>query len=409
MYIQDSGPQQFKSHRYQSSKSSWHSINLPHTYNLDAYSKIDYYQGKGYYRKSFPSPDLPDNRRVFLKIDAASKAADLTLNGKPLGSHNGGYSSFTFDITPYIADDNCEVNLREMIRQHYNHPSIIIWGYMNEILLIAPGPDKPEWPACRERTVNLAQRLEKTLKEEDPHRTSAMAYNMTDLYNEIGLDLVDVSGWNLYHGWYVSELHGFNDWINDQHNRYPHRPVIISEWGAGSDRRLHSDESKAFDFSVEYQQKYIEHYLPFIEKTKFISGSSYWNFIDFNVAARQESMPRVNNKGLFYNDRTPKDVAYYFKAMWRNDTPVLHIASRDRSSRIGNDGDKHPQQQRFNHRQFQARKRKPLSVGNKNPKDVTLRLYTANQCPVDYYKKLTGLFFSFIILCSIKSFCIFAN
>lgn len=367
MYIQDSGPQQFKSHRYQSSKSSCHSINLPHTYNLDAYSKIDYYQGKGYYRKSFPSPDLPDNRRVFLKIDAASKAADLTLNGKPLGSHNGGYSSFTFDITPYIADDNCEVNLREMIRQHYNHPSIIIWGYMNEILLIAPGPDKPEWPACRERTVNLAQRLEKTLKEEDSHRTSAMAYNTTDLYNEIGLDLVDVSGWNLYHGWYVGELHGFNDWINDQHNRYPHRPVIISEWGAGSDHRLHSDESKAFDFSIEYQQKYIEHYLPFIEKTKFISGSSYWNFIDFSAADGER---------------------------YRNAFRRRYIIRNNSDSIIVN---------------FKPAKGKPLSVGNKNPKDVTLRLYTANQCPVDYYKKLTGLFFSFIILCSIKSFCIFAN
>ena len=71
-----------------------------------------------------------------------------------------------------------------MIRQHYNHPSIIAWGYMNEILLTAPGPDRPEWPACRERTVKLAQRLEKTLKQEDPYRASVMAFNMTNLYNE---------------------------------------------------------------------------------------------------------------------------------------------------------------------------------------------------------------------------------
>ena len=170
-----------------------------------------------------------------------------------------------------------------MIRQHYNHPSIIAWGYMNEILLTAPGPDRPEWPACRERTVKLAQRLEKTLKQEDPYRASVMAFNMTNLYNEIGLDLVDVSGWNLYHGWYVGQLNDFNRWMEDQHARYPKRPTIISEWGAGSDRRLHSKHPKAFDFSIEYQQTYVEHYLPFIEGTEYISGCTYWNFIDFNV------------------------------------------------------------------------------------------------------------------------------
>lgn len=232
-------------------------------------------------------------------------------------------------------DDNCETNLVEMIRQHYNHPSVIAWGYMNEILLTAPGPDRPEWTACRERTVNLAQRLEKKLKEEDPSRASVMAFNMTNLYNEIGLDLEDVAGWNLYHGWYVGQLNGFNEWCEDQHRRYPDHPIIISEWGAGSDRRLHSLNPKAFDFSMEYMQKYIEHYLPFIEQTEWISGCAYWNFIDFNVAARQESMPRVNNKGLFYNDRTPKDVAYYFKSMWRDDVPVVRIASRDWDVRTG--------------------------------------------------------------------------
>lgn len=231
--------------------------------------------------------------------------------------------------------DNCERNLREMIRQHYNHASVIAWGYMNEILLTTPSVDSPDWPACKERTVALAQRLESALKEEDPSRVSVMAFNMTNLYNEIGLNLEDVVGWNLYHGWYVGELKDFDAWCEDQHRRYPDQPMIISEWGAGSDRRLHSTGGHAFDFSIEYQQTYIEHYLPFIEETEWISGCAYWNFIDFNVAARQESMPRVNNKGLAYNNRTLKDVAYYFKAMWRKDSPVLRIASRDWDVRTG--------------------------------------------------------------------------
>ena len=243
--------------------------------------------------------------------------------------------------TPGYAD-NCERNLREMIHQHYNHTCVIAWGYMNEILLVTPGPDKPEWPAYKERTVALAQRLEKVLKEEDPARASVMAYNMTNLYNEIGLDLIDVVGWNLYHGWYVGKLEEFNAWCEDQHRRYPAKPMIISEWGAGSDKRLHSLNGRPFDFSIEYQQTYIEHYLPFIERTPWISGCTYWNYIDFNVAGRQESMPRTNNKGVAYNDRSLKDVAYYFKSMWRDDIPVLHIASRDWDVRTGNPGKAQP-------------------------------------------------------------------
>ena len=240
--------------------------------------------------------------------------------------------------TPGYAD-NCEINLKEMIRQHYNHPSIINWGYMNEILLVTPRPGTKEWPVYRDRTVSLAQRLEKVLKDEDPTRKSVMAYNMTNTYNDIGLNLVDVVGWNLYHGWYEGELNGFNQWCEDQHTRYPQQPMIISEWGAGSDRRLHSVNVHPFDFSIEYQQTYIEHYLPFIEQKPWISGCTYWNFIDFNVAARQESMPRVNNKGVAYNDRTWKDVAYYFKSMWRTDIPVVYIASRDWNTRTGKAGE----------------------------------------------------------------------
>lgn len=575
--------------------AEWVSVNLPHTYNLDAYQKMHYYQGKGIYRRTLTLPQVEAGRRYYLKIDAASKAAEVRINGQLVGSHAGGYTAFTMDvtdciqtenvieitvdnsrpdITPISADftfwggiyrdvwlistaeqhfnknnmgsdgvfvstpvvneeeaavnvraevtndadesaslqlvhaiynpegellqtlkqklklksgetatvetcsktierpslwtpetpalytvetalldaktgkeldkqvhhtgfrwfsfdgekgfflngkpyklrgfnrhqdqapvgvalddeahrrdirlmkelganfirishypqddavvemcdklgmlaweeipivnlvpdtpgyaDNCERNLREMIRQHYNHPSIIAWGYMNEILLVTPAPDKPEWPVHKERIVALAQRLEKALKEEDPARASVMAYNMTNVYNEIGLNLVDVVGWNLYHGWYVGKLEEFNAWCEDQHRRYPDQPMIISEWGAGSDRRLHSTEGRPFDFSIEYQQTYIEHYLPYIEQTEWISGCTYWNFIDFNVAARQESMPRVNNKGAAYNDRTWKDVAYYFKAMWRKDIPVLRIASRDWDVRAGDSQEKQP-------------------------------------------------------------------
>jgi len=230
-----------------------------------------------------------------------------------------------------------ELNLREMIRQHYNHPSIVFWGYMNEILLhtqrMYHGQELDKGIA---RALDLAQHLEQVLKEEDPNRLSVVAFHGSNNYNEVGLgDISDVNGWNLYQGWYGGAFSAFDAFLDNQHLKHPQKPIIVSEYGAGSDRRIHTEHPERFDFSVEYHQQYVEHYLPVIEDRDFVVGASYWNFIDFSSAKRDESMPRINNKGLVYSDRTPKDVYYYFKAMWRDDIPVLHLASRDWDKRTG--------------------------------------------------------------------------
>lgn len=241
--------------------------------------------------------------------------------------------------------DNCERNLREMIRQHYSHPCVVTWGYMNEILLVTQRRYKTEaqLKPVLERTLQLAKRLEKVLKEEDNTRVSTMAFHGSDDYNRVGLSsITDIVGWNLYNGWYGGSLSGFEQFLASQHSSQPGHPMIVSEYGAGSDRRLHSMEPKAFDFSMEYQQKYLEHYLPVLENTDYVCGGTHWNFIDFSSALRDESMPRINNKGLVGSDRTPKDVYYYYKAAWRKDIPVVHIASRDWTSRTGISHDAQP-------------------------------------------------------------------
>ncbi|MBQ8521834.1 MAG: DUF4982 domain-containing protein [Bacteroides sp.] len=237
------------------------------------------------------------------------------------------------DIVPETPgyNEHCEKNLREMIRQHYNHPCIITWGYMNEILLVAQRKYKGEaFKPVLGRTMNLIHRLEKALKEEDPYRVSTMAFHGSNDYNTLGLsEVTDIVGWNLYQGWYGGEFKGFDRFLEEQHRNYPTHPMIVSEYGAGSDKRLHSLQPKALDFSMEYQQIYLEHYLPVMERLPYVCGGTHWNFIDFSSALRDESMPRINNKGLVYNNRTLKDVYYYYKAAWRTDLPVLHIASRD--------------------------------------------------------------------------------
>lgn len=225
-----------------------------------------------------------------------------------------------------------EQNLREMICRHRNHPSVIIWGYMNEILIganrIYTNPD--DKARALKRTQAYAARLDSIAKALDPSRLTATAFHGINEYNEVGLsNIPDIVGWNLYQGWYGGHLTDFEKYLEQQHKNYPDHPIMVSEYGAGSDLRIRSTSPHPFDFSVEYQQKFAEHYLPVIEQTPYIIGSTYWNFIDFSAANRSESMPRINNKGLVRSNRTPKDVYHYFRSAWRNDIPVLHIAMRD--------------------------------------------------------------------------------
>lgn len=231
--------------------------------------------------------------------------------------------------------DNAETALREMITQHRSHPSIVIWGYMNEILLRArDGRDEEAYRPVTERTLALAKRLDNVCRELDPSRLTAMAYHGSNEYRTRGLTAIpDINGWNLYQGWYGGDLTGFERFLSEAWGAEPGKPIIVSEYGAGSDRRLHSEEPVPFDFSMEYQQKYLEHYLPVIENSPFVAGSSHWNLIDFGSAKREESMPRINNKGILTADRQPKDIFYLFKAFWRDDTDVVHIASRDNAKR----------------------------------------------------------------------------
>lgn len=237
-------------------------------------------------------------------------------------------------VIDYVPDnaefaDNCEVMLRDMVARHYNHPSIVMWGYMNEILLRVPAEGRD---ATWQRTIRLAERLQDVLEQCDTTRLSTMAFHGSDIYHGAGLSgLTDVKGWNLYQGWYGGTFPEFEKKLSREHREHPDHKLIVSEYGAGSDLRLHSLKPEAFDFSMEYQQQYLEHYLPVIEDSTFVAGASHWNFIDFSSANRAESMPHINNKGLVTNDRRKKDVYYYYKAAWHDpdSLTVAHIAVRD--------------------------------------------------------------------------------
>ena len=225
----------------------------------------------------------------------------------------------------------CETNFKEMVYQHYNHPSVVLWGIMNEsiwgsIRLYTETERKP----YIERTQQIAVRLDSISRAIDPNRLTTIAHHGDrPAYQKAGLnDITDVVGWNVYNGWYGGDTKGFAETVDAEHADYPNRVLMVSEYGAGSDKRLHTLSGQSFDFSIEYQQQYHEAILPYILERDFLAATAAWNMFDFGSANRDESMPRINNKGLCYYNRIPKDVYYYYQAML-SPKKMLHIATRD--------------------------------------------------------------------------------
>ena len=220
----------------------------------------------------------------------------------------------------------------EMVRQDFNRPSVMIWGYMNEILLRQPyeDGDTVDLPRYYEFTRKVAQALEDKIREEDPSRYTMMAYhNAPSRYENAHLtEIPMIMGWNLYQGWYEPDINEFQRLLDRAHDVYEGKVLIVTEYGPGVDVRLHSYSPEQFDFSQEYGLIYHSHYMKEMASRPFIAGSSLWNLNDFYSEPRIDTNPHVNNKGITGLDREKKDVYLYYSAVL-SDEPYLKIGNRE--------------------------------------------------------------------------------
>ena len=225
---------------------------------------------------------------------------------------------------------------KEMVRQDFNCPSVMIWGYMNEIFLRRPYTEGKQLEDYYRFTEKVARALEATIREEDPSRYTMMAYhNMPQYYEDAHLtEIPMIQGWNLYQGWYEPDINEFQRLLDRAHKVYKGKVLMVTEYGPGVDPGLHSYQPERFDFSQEYGLVYHKHYLREMMKRPFIAGSSLWNLNDFYSESRVDAVPHVNNKGVVGLNREKKDVYWFYKtALSRR--PILVIGNREWKSRGG--------------------------------------------------------------------------
>ena len=216
--------------------------------------------------------------------------------------------------------ENLRLQLKEMIIQNYNHPSICFWGIFNEI--------HGSFDAIVDELNALAH-------EVDPFRMTVSATDQEGSYNLI----TDGIGWNKYYGWYTDSVADFGPFMDDWHARYPQSLLAISEYGGGASVQHHvakyDHDEKAAGFAdpfhPEERQVWIHrHDWKEIAGRDYVWGSFVWNMFDFASSIRREGDTRgQNDKGLVTRDRqTHKDAFYFYKANWNKSVNTVHLCSK---------------------------------------------------------------------------------
>ncbi len=227
---------------------------------------------------------------------------------------------------------------REMVMQDYNRPSVIIWAYMNEVLLRLPFKEDSVRNAQYFKSVGqLATKIEKQIRQDDPTRYTMIPFHGNlDVYKEAGLvDIPKIIGFNLYQGWYGGTFDGFDTFLDKAKEMITEKPFIISEYGADVDPRLHSFNPQRMDYTQEYANLYHEHYIKSILKRPNVAGAFIWNLNDFYSEERAYAVPHVNSKGIVGMNREVKDTYLQYQALLLK-TPFVCIGGTNWKIRGGN-------------------------------------------------------------------------
>ena len=216
--------------------------------------------------------------------------------------------------------------MKELIIQNYNHPSIMFWGISNEILI----------GGISQELVDTHHDLEKLCKELDPTRLTTIAHVSTTPVNGPMHHITDLESYNHYFGWYGGKMEQNGPWLDQFHAEHPDICIGISEYGCEGIINWHSNTPQCKDYTEEYQALYHEHMAQVFEDRPWVWASHVWNMFDFGCAARNEGgVSGRNNKGLVTMDRkTKKDSYFVYQAYWTQ-TPMVHIAGRRHAQRVG--------------------------------------------------------------------------
>ncbi len=231
---------------------------------------------------------------------------------------------------PYISKhmpsgrENTISQMKELVVQNYNHPSIVVWGLSNEISIGGSDDDLLE----NHRLLNdLVHEMDKT------RLTTIAAVSMCKM-DDPYLQIPDVVSYNHYFGWYGGDTSMNGPWFDKFHETHPNIPIGCSEYGCEA-LNWHTSEPKQGDYTEEYQAYYHEELIKQLFTRKYIWATHLWNMFDFGADARAEGGENgQNHKGLVTIDRKYKKDAFYAYKAWLSDEPFVHVCGKRYVDRV---------------------------------------------------------------------------
>jgi len=231
---------------------------------------------------------------------------------------------------PYISShmptgrENTISQMKELIIQNYNHPSIVVWGLSNEISINGATPD----------LIENHHILNNMCHEMDATRLTTMAVvSMCSMDSEY-VHIPDTVSYNHYFGWYGGETSMNGPWFDKFHAKYPNTPIGCSEYGCEA-LNWHTSDPKQGDYTEEYQAYYHEELIRQLFTRKYMWATHVWNMFDFGADARAEGGENgQNHKGLITMDRKYKKDAFYAYKAWLNPEPMVHICGKRYVDRV---------------------------------------------------------------------------
>ncbi|MBR2370532.1 MAG: glycoside hydrolase family 2 protein [Clostridia bacterium] len=231
---------------------------------------------------------------------------------------------------PYISKhmsggrENTISQMKELITQNYNHPSIVVWGLSNEISIGGSDDDLLD----NHRVLNaLVHEMDKT------RLTTVAAVSMCKL-DDPYLLIPDVVSYNHYFGWYGGDTSMNGPWFDKFHKTHPTIPIGCSEYGCEA-LNWHTSNPTQGDYTEEYQAYYHEELIRQLFTRKYIWATHVWNMFDFGADARSEGGENgQNHKGLVTFDRKYKKDSFYAYKAWLSDDPFVHICGKRYVDRV---------------------------------------------------------------------------
>ncbi len=231
---------------------------------------------------------------------------------------------------PYISNhmpngrENTISQMKELVFQNYNHPSIVVWGLSNEITIAGSNDDLLE-----NHTI-----LNDMVHEMDKTRLTTIAVvSMCDIHDPY-IQIPDVVSYNHYYGWYGGDTSMNGPWLDDFHKEFPNIPIGMSEYGCEA-LNWHTSDPQQGDYTEEYQAYYHEELIKQLFTRKYLWATHVWNMFDFGADARNEGGENgQNHKGLVTFDRKYKKDSFYAYKAWLSDEPFVHLCGKRYVDRV---------------------------------------------------------------------------